>query len=229
MSIYDECTGDEYPLAVGTIRGLRTWEYQPYSGALHSVTYDYIWNPNDNLAYCGFTRYGRCAREHCGCGFWAYHDGSEYPCGNVTGIIDAWGPTTVGTKGFRAQNAKILALCVNASLMFDHERTLIRRMSVLAGLLALTCVMLAVFQVWGPLLALSGVTGGVLVGTFAIYMLIRSTRGELSYGKLTKEDVAVLQRNYPGIPVYSSQKKMLKDFPLTYKKGDLDRELEEAA
>lgn len=229
MSTHDECTGDEYPLAIGTMRGLRTWEYQPYSGCLHSVTYTYVWKPGNNLAFCATTRHGRCKREYCGCGFWAYHDGSEYPCGNVTGVIDAWGPTTVGTKGFRAQNAKILALCVNGGLMFDHERTLIRRMSVLAGLLVLTCVMLAVFQAWGPLLALSGVTGGVLVGTFAIYMLIRSTRGELSYGKLTKEDVAVLQRNYPGIPIYTSQKKMLKDFPLTYKKGDLDRELEEAA
>jgi hypothetical protein len=46
----------------------------------------------------------------CQCGFWAYDEASFTPQGEIVGVIDAYGKTTIGTKGFRAERASILAL-----------------------------------------------------------------------------------------------------------------------
>lgn len=46
----------------------------------------------------------------CGCGFWAYDEASFTPVGEIVGVINAYGKTTIGTKGFRAEKASILAL-----------------------------------------------------------------------------------------------------------------------
>lgn len=48
---------------------------------------------------------------NCQCGFWAYDEHSFSPHGQVVGIIDAFGKTTIGTRGFRAEKAQIVALC----------------------------------------------------------------------------------------------------------------------
>lgn len=47
----------------------------------------------------------------CSCGFWAYDEHSFEEHGDVTGIIEAWGKVTIGTRGFRAEKAKVMALC----------------------------------------------------------------------------------------------------------------------
>lgn len=49
--------------------------------------------------------------SECQCGFWAYDEGSFTPHGKVIGVIEGYGKTTIGTKGFRAEKAKIVALC----------------------------------------------------------------------------------------------------------------------
>lgn len=48
----------------------------------------------------------------CSCGFYAYLNGcNEYASGwNVTGIIEGYGETLIGTRGFRTSKARILAL-----------------------------------------------------------------------------------------------------------------------
>jgi hypothetical protein len=50
--------------------------------------------------------------DECACGFYAYLNGhNEYNhVSRVTGIIEGYGETLIGTRGFRAQKAKILAL-----------------------------------------------------------------------------------------------------------------------
>jgi hypothetical protein len=51
------------------------------------------------------------AEPKCACGFWAYYRTADTNCDSgIRGIIEGYGPTTVGTKGFRATKAKILAL-----------------------------------------------------------------------------------------------------------------------
>lgn len=46
----------------------------------------------------------------CECGFWAYDEENHRPHGVVTGIIEAYGKVTIGTRGFRAEKARIVAL-----------------------------------------------------------------------------------------------------------------------
>lgn len=50
----------------------------------------------------------------CGCGFYGYYDGSnDYKSGaRVSAVIEGYGETVIGTRGFRAQKARILALCI---------------------------------------------------------------------------------------------------------------------
>lgn len=54
----------------------------------------------------------RPGAKGCGCGFWAYFDGSDdfSDDDNVTGIIRGEGVVTVGSKGFRAERAEVVAL-----------------------------------------------------------------------------------------------------------------------
>lgn len=59
----------------------------------------------------------------CGCGFWAYDEHSFEEHGDVTGIVEAWGKVTIGTKGFRAEKAKVVALC-RGSQDLDRELSL---------------------------------------------------------------------------------------------------------
>jgi hypothetical protein len=46
----------------------------------------------------------------CECGFWAYDEYGFKPHGDVVGIIEGYGKTTIGTKGFRCEKARIVAL-----------------------------------------------------------------------------------------------------------------------
>lgn len=62
----------------------------------------------------------KCERlsPDCTCGFYAYHDGvADYHpiscC--IEGIIDGYGLTTVGTRGFRCEKARIVALLIRDS------------------------------------------------------------------------------------------------------------------
>lgn len=47
---------------------------------------------------------------NCECGFWAYDEDGFTAHGPVTGVIEAYGKVTIGTKGFRAEKARIVAL-----------------------------------------------------------------------------------------------------------------------
>jgi hypothetical protein len=52
----------------------------------------------------------------CACGFYAYHSGDVYyatagPGCRVQGVIEGYGRMILGTKGYRAQKARILAIC----------------------------------------------------------------------------------------------------------------------
>jgi hypothetical protein len=64
---------------------------------------------------CVNGRYHTVASAHrfdpsCQCGFWAYDEASFTAQGEIVGVIDAYGKTTIGTKGFRAEKARILGL-----------------------------------------------------------------------------------------------------------------------
>lgn len=50
----------------------------------------------------------------CGCGFYGYFDGSDDYHGNgrITAVVEGYGETVIGTRGFRAMKARIVALKV---------------------------------------------------------------------------------------------------------------------
>lgn len=48
---------------------------------------------------------------NCECGFWAYDEHTFTAHGDITGIIEGYGKTTIGTRGFRCEKARIAALC----------------------------------------------------------------------------------------------------------------------
>lgn len=48
---------------------------------------------------------------NCECGFWAYDEHSFQSHGDVSGVIEGYGKTTIGTRGFRCEKARVIALC----------------------------------------------------------------------------------------------------------------------
>ena len=52
----------------------------------------------------------------CTCGFYGYFDGSDDYHGDakVTAVVEAYGEVVIGTRGFRAMKARIVALRIQA-------------------------------------------------------------------------------------------------------------------
>jgi len=97
------------PLTVGDPAASNTF----IGGTVHMSTRGIVWVPGP--AESQFT-----ARAHpagvkdCVCGFYAYFDGSNaYHTGHtVAAIIEGYGRCTIGTRGFRAEKARLVALIV---------------------------------------------------------------------------------------------------------------------
>lgn len=64
----------------------------------------------------------------CACGFYGYYDGSNdyHGKGRVSGVIEGYGETLIGTRGFRCSRARIIALSINGKVE-DRLAGLIRR------------------------------------------------------------------------------------------------------
>lgn len=104
-------------MAVGSVRGLRMWALS--GGAMHG-SYGGTWVPGENEAVC----YAGGGLKHdptllpaagCGCGFWAYwkaDDAARHGQGYIVGVIEGYGRTRIGTKGFRCQKARILGITI---------------------------------------------------------------------------------------------------------------------
>lgn len=52
---------------------------------------------------------------NCKCGFYGYYDGSDDygTSANVSGVVEGYGETLIGTRGFRASKARIVALNIS--------------------------------------------------------------------------------------------------------------------
>lgn len=127
-------------LAVGSVTGFRRWR-MTVDGQITGVAHRDAWVPGINTATCHavvsqkdlpkrddeewgdyYARREEWKRNNhdygeCKCGFYAYFDGkgeaglaSNDP--HISGYIEASGEVLIGTKGFRATQARALALCV---------------------------------------------------------------------------------------------------------------------
>lgn len=173
--------------ALGTVRGARSFQVDKL-GRLTGVSYSQVWRPGENDAECrkadasigsfGFTfdfsRYGaryfgstiaspipapavtpsmferakslftsaslpvdqplvvraieapkpvepekpKHNLESCACGFYGYYDGSDdyHKSGYVSAVVEGYGETVIGTRGFRAYKARIVALRIPKSV-----------------------------------------------------------------------------------------------------------------
>ena len=124
----DDFTGPA--LAAGTVLGVRAFDIDNL-GRLRGVTHADVFRPGENIARCRATPQGRWAhvpggmtwamdepREHhpgsadCECGYWAHYDGTHsYETKlRASAIIEGYGLVTLGTSGFRAGKARLVAL-----------------------------------------------------------------------------------------------------------------------
>lgn len=132
---------DGIDFAIGSVRGFRRWKVD-VTGILAPVTYSGsgTWGPGENVSVCSChpnadqvpkidgeeykARNERISEwrasatfEEMKCGFYAYFDGhddggygSTEP--GVSGVVEGYGEVLIGTKGFRARKARIIALAV---------------------------------------------------------------------------------------------------------------------
>jgi len=113
-------------LVVGSIRGVRTWTLDSHN-RLRGVSFPRIFKPGLNVAQCqsGYDHKSSSERPsmaRCSCGYYAYfsdkyreHDSySDSPKNEVrvVGVMEGTGEAIVGTRGFRASNARLIALAL---------------------------------------------------------------------------------------------------------------------
>ncbi len=116
---------EDLPSGLKSLRGIRSWQVNP-SGELFGI-YGKRWN------HLGETHYATCeiaeyepfhqiVSADCYCGFYAYFYKESlelaFPL-TVVGVIEGFGRTTFGSRGFRCGKAKILALCVMRTIPTD--------------------------------------------------------------------------------------------------------------
>jgi hypothetical protein len=108
---------------VGEIRALRTFRIGP-GGVLYPLFHDGPWHDGANTAICKlaaadpssdrFDEYHIAPEPSCTCGYYAYANAEntteQAHARHVLGVVACWGKVIAGTRGVRAQHARIEAL-----------------------------------------------------------------------------------------------------------------------
>ena len=121
-------------LAAGTVLGVRAFDIDRL-GRLRGVAHADVFRPGENVARCRAagrwtpgssgitwtadeTSAHRPGSAECGCGYWAHYDGthSYESTLRASAIIEGYGLVTLGTSGFRAGKARLVALVPPAHL-----------------------------------------------------------------------------------------------------------------
>lgn len=254
MSTHTDCTG--YEFAAGSIKGLRGFAVDSL-GRLSGVHHSMIWKPGENVAHCASAtepdpdhpaepgtaeadvwkrhRPGRCDDDAHGCGLWAYHDGTAYEAGDVHGVIEGYGRTTVGTKGFRCEKARIVALCLPETTSDGRpkvKRRWVALWSVLTVLNLGGLILNSLDRNW-PWMAVSAVA--FLVSSASVVQHVRPVPARCvkyihhrfaecdcyvggifnrQHRDLTPELRAKIRRNYPDVAIFDSLAAMKAAHPV---------------
>lgn len=110
----------------------------PRIGSLRGIfRTQYVWGPGINTAQCLRSNpliastqmlipripFHKPPVPQCDCGFWAYTSASTLPVSGggalAFGIIQGWGSSIIGPRGFRAQKARIIALTIDWMSLLD--------------------------------------------------------------------------------------------------------------
>ncbi len=97
-------------------------------------SFGYVWEPGENLAVCKhecgcfYSHPSSPPPDHlvpdedCGCGFWGYWTDTKPGWATVTGVIEGYGRTLLGNRGFRSEKARIRAVHV-IDTWYEYDRT----------------------------------------------------------------------------------------------------------
>jgi hypothetical protein len=171
----------------------------------------------------------RVAQLNCGCGYWAYFDKGSNPHHadrQIIGIVEGHGNVTVGSRGFRAERAKIVALVDPKAAPPDgrpFDRLAAKFYTAggpLAGIGAvLTAAGLALSLTLGTSVAWPFTFLGLIAvaGVALTYLSFRSidVHDQFDDRDMADERFGLVRRNYPDVPVYSSLRSALAAHPLT--------------
>lgn len=140
-----EFDGHHTEFAPGVVTGTRSFDVDKL-GRLLGVAYATVWTPGENEAKCmkrddyailmGYNDRPRVREADrpphsiadCGHGFYGYYEGSNdyYAAGRVMGVVEAYGETIIGSRGFRASKARIVALHVPPEISVGKRRLIAR-------------------------------------------------------------------------------------------------------
>jgi hypothetical protein len=125
-----EYSGKEETLVPGTLRGYRVWKTNFAGDRLWSTNIlNSAWNNDINEAKCAapgnaYVRDHIAPVHRCACGFYAKYNPFDLKDivnsvlgGCVSGAVDFHGKIQLGTRGFRAQYAKIVAISIDTWLL----------------------------------------------------------------------------------------------------------------
>jgi len=89
-------------------------------GRLTGIHFPQIWKPGENVAECRAENQVKKAHSIASCahGFYAYYDGSDdyHSDGLVSGVVEGYGESVIGSRGFRVMKARIVALKISKDL-----------------------------------------------------------------------------------------------------------------
>jgi hypothetical protein len=155
-----------------------------------------------------------------GHGFYAYHDGvMDYVAPqrgrpHVTGVIEGYGDAVIGSRGFRCEKARVVALCTRPRGV--PLRTLWKSVPFrfFVALLALFVVDLAAAIATSTWVVFwSSFYAPLIVATMVscVCGLHRTIRSALP--ARSRVDPARLRTLYPDARVFTSERRMLREFP----------------
>lgn len=163
----------------------------------------------------------RAAGLSCSCGFYAYFDDGDNPHhkpGNVLGVVEGYGSVTVGSRGFRAEKARLVALV-------EERRPWLLSDAIRAAMFAVLCGVQAAGLFLNPYISFSryggnGAVASVLGILYALQLVaavltgiaVRRVHRRIPAGSRIPDTV---RRNYPDVPVYPSLKAAIAAHPLT--------------
>lgn len=100
------------PLLTAALPGFRAWMVDAAGHLLPYTGQAGAWEPGENTATCAHGACHVAPDPACTCGLYAFHAMHPQLRGEpVVGAIAAWGDMEVYRDGFRAQHARVIALC----------------------------------------------------------------------------------------------------------------------
>lgn len=134
-------------MVAATLRGYRSWNFFAMSSTapedinepklrIGALSHHGYWASREITAKCGSYENKHPAPDsQCGCGLYGWYDPywvAKAHVGTTMGVVEFSGRILLGTKGFRAEKARIVGLAVNdlRDLFNDHIRDVYWRMEV---------------------------------------------------------------------------------------------------